>query len=47
VRILDAVKSRGVPATQPRRRRTRRQPVHGLTAADWLRSLLKRVAAAP
>jgi hypothetical protein len=47
VRILEAVRPRGVLPTQPRAHRTRRQPVLALTPADWLRSLLKRVAAAP
>jgi hypothetical protein len=47
VRILEVVKPRGVPSRQPRGRRTRRQPVLALTPANWLRSLLKRVAAAP
>ena len=47
VRILEAVKPRGVPARKPRAHRPGREPVRALTPADWLRSLLKRVAAAP
>jgi hypothetical protein len=47
VRILEAVKPRGVPSRQPGGRRTPRQPVPAATPTDWLRSLLKRVAAAP
>ena len=47
VRILEPAKPRGAPSRQPGGRRTRRQPVLALTPADWLRSLLKRVAAAP
>ncbi|HLZ28079.1 MAG TPA: hypothetical protein VKV73_12245 [Chloroflexota bacterium] len=47
IRALDVAKPRGVPSRQPRTRRTRRQPVVALTPADWLRSLLRRVATGP